>query len=114
MILSIIKLGPIFSNLSQVEKARDLLCDPVTDILPRLLPFTQYEESILRKGGIIGLLKNICHDYTRHSYLLEEIDILPSILLPLAGPEEYPDDEMDKLPLELQVCNSDAQSNMSI
>lgn len=57
----------------------------------------------MRKGGIVGLLKNICFDSSRHSYLLEEIEILPIILLSLAGPEEYTDEENDKFPLELQV-----------
>jgi hypothetical protein len=30
------------------------------------------------------------------------VDILPHLLLPLAGPEEFTDDEMEKLPPELQ------------
>jgi hypothetical protein len=30
------------------------------------------------------------------------VDILPHLLLPLAGPEEFTDDETDKLPPELQ------------
>jgi hypothetical protein len=38
-----------------------------------------------------------------HTWLLNsEVDILPHLLLPLAGPEEFTDDEMDKLPPELQ------------
>lgn len=38
-----------------------------------------------------------------HDWLLSPaVDILPCLLLPLAGPEEFDDDEMDKLPPELQ------------
>lgn len=38
-----------------------------------------------------------------HAWLLgEDVDILPRLLLPLAGPEEFDDDEMEKLPLDLQ------------
>jgi len=38
-----------------------------------------------------------------HTWLLgSEVDILPHLLLPLAGPEEFTDDETDKLPPELQ------------
>jgi hypothetical protein len=38
-----------------------------------------------------------------HIWLLSsEVDILPHLLLPLAGPEEFTDDEVDKLPPELQ------------
>lgn len=59
----------------------------------------------MRKGGIIGLLKNICFDSSRHSYLLEDKEILSTILLPLAGPEDFTDEENDKFPIELQVSN---------
>lgn len=38
-----------------------------------------------------------------HSWLLgEKVDILPRLLLPLAGPEEFDDEDNDKLPEELQ------------
>lgn len=100
-------LGPIFSNLSQVAKGRDFFCRPDSDILTRLLPFVHHEESVVRKGGSVGLLKNICFDSSRHEYLLEQIDVLPLILLPLTGPEEYLDDENDKLPMELQYLGPD-------
>jgi hypothetical protein len=43
-----------------------------------------------------------------HDWLLSpEVDILPHLLLPLAGPEEFTDDEMDKLPPELQYLPED-------
>jgi len=28
----------------------------------RLLPFTQYKESILRRGGVVGALRNCCFE----------------------------------------------------
>lgn len=96
-------LGPIFSNLSQISKGRNYFCNHHSDLLSRLVPFVHYDDSIVRKGGAIGLLKNICFDSSRHEYLLQEIDVLPLILLPLAGPEEYSDEESDKFPVELQV-----------
>lgn len=38
-----------------------------------------------------------------HSWLLSgEVDLLPTLLLPLAGPEEVADEVMEKLPEELQ------------
>lgn len=75
--------------------------------MSRLIPFVKYEESIVRKGGIVGLIRNICFDSSRHSHLLEEIEILPVLLYPLAGHEELPEEENDKLPIELQVCIDD-------
>ena len=38
-----------------------------------------------------------------HEWLLgEDVDILPHLLLPLAGPEEFDEEDMDKLPPDLQ------------
>lgn len=103
MCLFFVILGPIFSNLSQVAKGREFFCKADSETLSRLIPFVQYEASVVRKGGIVGLLKNICFDSSIHSHLLEDIDVLPIILLSLAGPEEYTDEENDKFPMELQV-----------
>lgn len=95
-------LGSIFSNLTQVSQCRDLLCR-TPEMLSRLLPFIQYENSIVRKGGIVGVLKNICFDSTCHDLLLEDVEVLPLILLPLSGPEDFSEEENDKFPIELQV-----------
>lgn len=41
-----------------------------------------------------------------HGWLLSEaVDILPHLLLPLAGPEEFPEDDMEKLPPDLQYLD---------
>lgn len=43
-----------------------------------------------------------------HKWLLsEEVDLLPSILLPLAGPEQFEEEEMEKLPYDLQYLADD-------
>ena len=43
-----------------------------------------------------------------HEWLLSEgVDILPRLLLPLAGPEEFDDDDMEKLPDDLQYLPPD-------
>lgn len=41
-------------------------------------------------------------DYHEKLLLSKDIDILSRLLLPLAGPEEFDLDEMDKLPEDLQ------------
>lgn len=86
-----------------MTRGREYFCQTDSETLSRLIPFVQYEASLVRKGGVVGLLKNICFDSSRHAYLLEEIGILPIILLSLAGPEEFTDEENDKFPMELQV-----------
>ena len=35
------------------------------------------------------------------------MDILPSLLLPLAGPEEFSEEETEKLPVDLQYLPDD-------
>lgn len=43
-----------------------------------------------------------------HEQLLsEDLELLPQLLLPLAGPEEFTDEENDKLPLDLQYLPGD-------
>ena len=39
----------------------------------------------------------------------DAVDLLPRLLLPLAGPEELSEDEMDKLPVDLQYLQPDKQ-----
>lgn len=40
--------------------------------------------------------RNPCLFLEHHEWLLgDEVDILPFLLLPLAGPEEFPEDEME-------------------
>lgn len=100
-------IAPIFSNLTQCQKGRDIVCNPEAHILIRILPFTHHPDNLIRRGGATGILKNICFDSSRHDWLLsEEVNVLPFILLPLAGPEEYSEEDNDKFPIELQVRNS--------
>ncbi|KAK2579741.1 hypothetical protein KPH14_011082 [Odynerus spinipes] len=96
-------LGPVFSNLSQSPYVRRYLTDKTRSVIQRLLPFTEYADSVVRRGGIVGTLKNCCFDVENHEWLLsDEIDILSYLLLPLAGPEEFNDEDNDKLPVSLQ------------
>lgn len=72
-------------------------------ILQRLLPFVEYKESTVRRGGIVGTLRNCCFDEEHHEWLLSSnVDILTYLLLPLAGPEEFSDEDNNKLPIDLQ------------
>ncbi|XP_014085491.2 protein HGH1 homolog [Bactrocera oleae] len=96
-------LAAIFCNLTQTARGREIACEAKYDFLEKILPFTSYEENIVRRGGTIGILKNICFDPVYHNIILnEKDDILHAILYPLCGPEEFTDEENDKLPLELQ------------
>lgn len=102
-------LAAVFSNLSQSKPFRQFFVNKSQSrLLQRLLPFINHEVSLIRRGGITGLLKNICFDSSLHEWLLSpDVDILPYILLPLAGPEEFDDETNEHLPLELQFLDAD-------
>ncbi|EDW84153.1 uncharacterized protein Dwil_GK13985 [Drosophila willistoni] len=96
-------LAPIFCNLTQVSRGRELCCHARYQLLEKLLPFASFEENVVRRGGTIGILKNVCFDSVYHDIILNEGDnILVAILQPLCGPEEFNDEDNDKLPIELQ------------
>lgn len=101
-------LGPVLSNLSQSHRVRMFILHKTKCVIQRLLPFTEYKESLVRRGGIIGTLKNCCFEENFHEWLLSnEVDILPALLLPLAGNEEFDDEDNEKLPVELQYLSEE-------
>lgn len=58
------------------------------------------------------MLKNICFDSEVNQWLLgPSVDLLPTLLKPLCGVEiaNLDDDEMDKLPVDLQYLDEDTQ-----
>lgn len=55
-------LATLFSNISQVPAARLLFLDRQKCIIPRLLPYTHSEVSVVRRGGVVGLLRNLCFE----------------------------------------------------
>lgn len=101
-------LGPLLSNLTQLPEARHFILDKERCVIQRLLPYTQYEQSTTRRGGVVGTLRNCCFDYAHHEWLLgDSVDILPYLLLPLAGPEELSEEENEGLPVDLQYLPED-------
>ena len=55
-------LSMVFSNITQISTARHLFLDHSKCILPRLLPFTRFEGSLVRRGGVVGLVRNLCFE----------------------------------------------------
>ncbi|XP_064835962.1 protein HGH1 homolog [Oncorhynchus masou masou] len=103
-------LGPLLSNLTQLPETRHFILDKERCVVQRLLPYTQYQASTIRRGGVIGTLRNCCFDHAHHEWLLSEaVDILPYLLLPLAGPEELSDEENEGLPVDLQYLPEDKE-----
>lgn len=97
-------LAPMFSNLSGTPEIRKWLTEPnPTAPLIKLLPFCNYQQSFIRRGGAIATIRNLSFDPGCHEFLLKpELGLLSYLLDPIMGNEEYPDDEMDMLPMALQ------------
>jgi len=103
-------LGPVLSNLSQLLEVRKEILEPEKCVLQRLLPFTEYSKSIVKRGGVIGTIRNCCFDTEHHQWLMgPQVDIVPRLLLPLAGPtpEDLSDEDIEKLPVDLQYLDED-------
>lgn len=101
-------ISTVLGNVTQLADGRSLVMDRSKRILQRLLPYLGCYESAIRRRGIACLVKNCCFSTEHHTWLLgDEIDILPHLLLPLAGPEEFEEDDMEKLPVDLQYLGDD-------
>ncbi|KAL5016271.1 hypothetical protein ScPMuIL_005860 [Solemya velum] len=101
-------LASVLANLSQVHSVRQKLMDKDQFIIQRLLAFVEFKQSETRRAGILRTLRNCCFETAYHEWLLgDQVDILPRLLLPLAGPEEFDEDDMEKLPDDLQYLPTD-------
>ncbi|KAG1456701.1 hypothetical protein G6F56_006773 [Rhizopus delemar] len=105
-------LASVFSNLSGLRLGRVFMIEPSgadkLSPLSKLQIFTE-DPNIIRRGGIITVLKNCCFETREHTRLLEvdQINALPFILLPLCGNEEYDMDEFEQFPEEIQLLGDD-------
>ena len=52
-------LATVFLNITQVPIARQLFLDRKKCILPRLIPYTHFYDSEIRRGGVVGLIRNL-------------------------------------------------------
>ncbi|KAH9893547.1 DUF383-domain-containing protein [Cubamyces lactineus] len=121
-------LSSVFANLSTVPAGRMFFLTPRSsdpfgdDVdmeypLSKLLAFTEHKDTI-RRGGVASTIKNCVFHTPAHRALLATedekvtvppstvaasgIDILPYVLLPLAGPEEFDLEDQELLPAALQ------------
>ncbi|KAJ3085627.1 hypothetical protein HK102_013982 [Quaeritorhiza haematococci] len=101
-------LAGVFANVTATKQGGAFMMQKSTVDgtvrLLRFLPFTEHS-NVIRRGGVLSTIKNVCFSQEYHHALLmeEEINLLPYLLLPLAGPEDFTDEEMDGMPEELQL-----------
>ncbi|ORX78558.1 DUF383/DUF384 domain-containing protein [Basidiobolus meristosporus CBS 931.73] len=101
-------LASVFANITTIPPGRNFFIDKSEADneapLSKITCFTE-DKHVIRRGGVISTIKNCCFATARHMELLDEeqINVLPSILLPLCGPEEFDLDDMDGMPEEVQL-----------
>ncbi|KAG7129664.1 Protein HGH1 like protein [Verticillium longisporum] len=101
-------LAYLFADLAKHTEIRQYLVtkQAYDDVVPlaKLRVFTEHKSNIRRKG-VASTIKNAAFEVAAHKTFLatDDIDILPYILLPIMGDEDYDeDDTMGMLP-ELQL-----------
>lgn len=78
--------------------------------LNKLKVFTEHKSDVRRKG-VASTIKNIAFDIPSHPLFFSEddIDILPYLLLPMTGNEEYDLEETEAMLPDLQLLPPDKQ-----
>ncbi|KAJ2726070.1 Protein hgh1 [Coemansia sp. Benny D115] len=76
--------------------------------ITKIMVFSEYPD-LIRRGGVDSTMKNVCFEKDKHKDILDpkETNMLPYILLPLCGPEEYDMEEMEAMPDEIQLLGEE-------
>lgn len=110
----------LFADLAKHEEGRKHFLTPRTEgegegaetVIPltKLVVFTEHKAAI-RRRGVASTIKNVCFDIPAHTTLLdaEGVNLLPYILLPLMGSEEYADDDTEGMLDECQLLDPDKE-----
>jgi hypothetical protein len=105
-------LAYVFADLAKHAPVRHhlLSTQPYDGVVPlsKLLVFTEHKSDVRRKG-VASTIKNVAFEVPSHPSLFadDKVNILPYVLLPIMGSEEYDVDEsMDMLP-DLQLLPPD-------
>ena len=107
-------LSYFFADMSKSEEGRAYFTSrqdydgvvPVT----KLTVFTEHKSSI-RRRGVASTIKNVAFDIPFHPTLFseDEANLLPYIILPIMGPEEFTEEESMAMLPDLQLLPPDKQ-----
>lgn len=113
-------LSYFFADIAQHPDARSYFTTPHKEddgIIPlsKIIVFTEHK-SVIRRRGVASTIKNVCFNTSAHGTLLDptKVNLLPYILLPLMGPEEYSDEDMDGMPDEVQLLPPDKERESDV
>ncbi|KAH7380772.1 DNA-binding protein-like protein HGH1 [Pyrenochaeta sp. MPI-SDFR-AT-0127] len=124
-------LSYFFADLAKFPKGREYLTTPQehdSNIIPitKIQVFTDHGSHI-RRLGVASTIKNVCFHVPAHPVLLSNLssdpnlpppsigaNLLPYILLPLMGPEEYSDEDTEGMLDELQLLEPDKEREKDV
>lgn len=58
-------LAAFLSNMSRLEPVRMVVLDSKSGLIQRLMPYINYPRSVVRRKGVVGILRNCCFEYGR-------------------------------------------------
>ncbi|OLN88228.1 HGH1-like protein [Colletotrichum chlorophyti] len=105
-------LAYLFADLTKHAEVRQhfVTRQEYDEVIPitKLKVFTEHQSEIRRKG-VASTIKNIAFEIQFHPIFMDEdeVDILPYILLPITGNEEYDEDDMMGMLPDLQLLPPD-------
>ncbi|KAF1921158.1 hypothetical protein BDU57DRAFT_534854 [Ampelomyces quisqualis] len=124
-------LSYFFADLAKFPKTREYLTTPQehdANIIPitKIQVFTDHASHI-RRLGVASTIKNVAFLVPAHPVLLSNLNsdpslpppsiganLLPYILLPLMGPEEYADEDTEGMLDELQLLEPDKERETDV
>jgi hypothetical protein len=124
-------LSYFFADLAKFPEGREYLTTPQAhdgDVIPitKIQVFTDHASHI-RRLGVASTIKNVAFLVPAHPVLLSNLNpdpalpppsiganLLPYILLPLMGPEEYSDDDTEGMLDELQLLEPDKEREKDV
>jgi hypothetical protein len=108
-------LAYFFADIAKFSEGRAYFVTPQahdSDIIPltKLIVFTEHQ-SIIRRRGVASTIKNVGFEIESHARLMasDEVNILPYIMLPVMGSEEYDDEDTEGMLDDLQLLSPDKE-----
>lgn len=105
-------LAYLFADLAKHEEGRQYFAtkQEYDSVIPltKLTVFTEHKSDVRRKG-VASTIKNVAFDIPSHPAFLaeEQINILPYLLLPITGNENYDEEDMLNMLPDLQLLPPD-------
>lgn len=106
-------LSYLFADLAKHASGRSHFLMPRAEdaeIVPltKLVVFTE-QKSTIRRRGVANTIKNCAFDVPAHEQLISQdgVNLLPYLLLPLMGNEEYSDEDTEGMLDEVQLLDPD-------